>query len=53
MPIAFSSEQYEWLRAYAFSQRVSMAKVVREALDEYQCRVDPQLPLPITRESRT
>ena len=51
MPIGFPAEQYEWLRAYAFSQRVPMAKVVRDALDEYRGRVDPQLQLPITRES--
>lgn len=53
VPIAFSAEQYEWLRGYAFSQRVPMAKVVRDALDEYRGRVDPQLQLPITREAGT
>ena len=49
VPIAFPQEQYEWLRAYAFNQRVPMAEVVRGALDEYRSRVDPQLHLPIDR----
>lgn len=49
VPIAFPDEQYEWLRAYAFSQRVPMAEVVRGALDEYRSRVDPQPHPPIDR----
>ena len=37
----------EWLRAYAFRRRVSMAAVVRVALDEFRVRAEPQLDLPL------
>jgi Arc/MetJ-type ribon-helix-helix transcriptional regulator len=51
VPISFSAELYEWLRQAAFRRRVSMAEVVREALREHRKREEPQLDLPISRES--
>lgn len=51
MPIAFPQELYEWLREAAFRRREPMARLVREALEEYRGRVDPQLHLPLQRRS--
>lgn len=47
MPIGFEASQYEWLREYAHRRRVTMAAVVREAVDRLRADVDPQLSLPI------
>lgn len=49
VPIAFPQELYDWLREAAFRRREPMAKLVREALEEYRRRLDPQLDLPLTR----
>jgi hypothetical protein len=49
VPIGFPVDQYEWLRETAFRTRTTMAEVVRLALAEYRDRIDPQLPLPISR----
>jgi len=49
VPIGFPGELYEWLREAAFRRRVPMAAVVREALEEYRGRLDPQLNLPIRK----
>jgi hypothetical protein len=49
IPIGFPVDQYEWLRETAFRTRTTMAEVVRLALAEYRDRIDPQLPLPISR----
>lgn len=49
VPIAFPQELYEWLRETAFRRREPMAEVVREALEEYRRRLDPQLDLPLGR----
>ena len=50
MPITLPDELYEWLREAAFRRRVSMAELVREALNEYRQRAEPQLPLPIQED---
>jgi AmiR/NasT family two-component response regulator len=47
MPIAFTEEQYEWLRQAAFQRREPMARLVREAVEEYRAHRDPQLGLPL------
>lgn len=47
MPIGFPEDLYEWLRETAFRRREPMARVVREAVEDYRRRVDPQLDLPL------
>lgn len=49
VPIAFPQELYEWLREAAFRRREPMARLVREAVEEYRRRLDPQLDLPLRR----
>jgi predicted DNA-binding protein len=49
VPIAFPPEMYEWLRETAFRRRAKMAELVREAIEEYRARHEPQLRLPIER----
>jgi hypothetical protein len=49
VPIAFPEDLYEWLRTTAFERREPMAHLVREAVQEYRHRHDPQLHLPLTR----
>lgn len=49
VPIAFPQELYEWLREAAFRRREPMARLVREAVEEYRSRLDPQLDLPFRR----
>lgn len=31
---------YEWVRAFAFNERVSMATVIRRAVEEYKKKVE-------------
>lgn len=45
--ISLDEPQYEWLRRFAFDHRIPMTALVREALNEYRERHDPQLPLPL------
>jgi hypothetical protein len=47
VPIAFPQELYDWLRETSFRRRAPMAEIVREALEEYRRRLDPQLDLPL------
>lgn len=47
VPIAFPEYLYEWLRETAFRRREPMAQLVREAVEEYRRRLDPQLDLPL------
>ena len=49
VPISFTEEQYEWLRRTSFQRREPMAALVREAVEEYRHRRDPQLGLPLER----
>jgi hypothetical protein len=49
VPIAFPQELYDWLREAAFRRREPMARLVREAVEEYRRRLDPQLDLPLHR----
>lgn len=49
VPIGFPAEMYEWLRQTAFERHSRMAEIVREAVQEYRERADPQLPLPMRR----
>jgi predicted DNA-binding protein len=49
LPIGFPPELYEWLRKTAFRRRRPMAEVVREAVQEYRERQEPQLTLPMGR----
>ncbi len=49
VPIAFPEDLYEWLRETAFRRREPMAGLVREAVEEYRRRLDPQLDLPLPR----
>ena len=49
VPIAFPADLYEWLRESAFRRREPMAALVREAVEEYRRRLDPQLALPLDR----
>jgi Arc/MetJ-type ribon-helix-helix transcriptional regulator len=51
VPIALPEGLYEWLREVAFRRRTSMAALVREALRDYRDQIDPQLDLPMGRES--
>lgn len=41
VPIAFPEYLYEWLRETAYVRRVSMARVVREAVAAYQAHEQP------------
>lgn len=43
VPISFTQESHEWLREEAFRQRVSMAELVRLALDEYREREEAKV----------
>jgi Arc/MetJ-type ribon-helix-helix transcriptional regulator len=53
IPIEFGDDLYAWVRALAYSQRRSMADVVREAIREFRAVNDPQMKLPMeTRPSR-
>ncbi|HUY24214.1 MAG TPA: hypothetical protein VMV09_02765 [Candidatus Saccharimonadales bacterium] len=52
VPIGFPAETYEWMRELAFKRRTTMAEIVREALNEYRIRTEPQLGLPLTGEGR-
>ena len=47
VPIGFPEDLYEWLRETAFRRREPMARLVREAVEDYRRRVDPQLDLPL------
>lgn len=47
VPISFPVHLYEWLRETAFRRREPMAQLVREAVEDYRRRVDPQLDLPL------
>ena len=47
VPIAFPEGLYGWLRLAAFERREPMAKLVREAVEDYRRRLDPQLDLPL------
>jgi hypothetical protein len=38
VPIGLTEELYEWLRDTAFRRRVSMAQVVREALNAHKTK---------------
>lgn len=38
VPIGLTEDLYEWLRDTAYQRRVSMARVVREALSAYKMR---------------
>ncbi|MBO0685445.1 MAG: hypothetical protein J2P45_20005 [Candidatus Dormibacteraeota bacterium] len=49
VPIAFPEDLYDWLRLAAFERREPMAKLVREAVEDYRRRLDPQLDLPLRR----
>ncbi len=41
VPIALPRDQYEWLREFAFTQRIPMAEVVRQALRAHRAHFDP------------
>jgi hypothetical protein len=45
VPIGFPEDLYEWLRETAHRRRVPMAQVVREALNDYRQRDEPQMAL--------
>jgi hypothetical protein len=47
LPITLPVILHEWLRQRAFRERRAMAELVREALNEYRERHDPQLSLPM------
>ena len=47
IPIGLPAETHEWLRTEAFRRRCHMADLVREALEEYRHRREPQLGLPL------
>ncbi|MBO0687131.1 MAG: hypothetical protein J2P45_28615 [Candidatus Dormibacteraeota bacterium] len=49
VPIAFPEGLYDWLRLAAFERREPMAQLVREAVEDYRRRLDPQLDLPLGR----
>ncbi|HEY4027660.1 MAG TPA: hypothetical protein VGO86_14630 [Candidatus Dormibacteraeota bacterium] len=49
VPIAFPQDLYDWLRETAFRRREPMAELVREAVEAYRRRIDPQLDLPLGR----
>ena len=40
LPIALPTDQYEWLREFAFQQRIPMAEVVRQALRAHREHVE-------------
>ena len=47
MPIGLSRDTHNWLRLAARRQGRHMAVIVREAIEQYRERTDPQLELPI------
>jgi hypothetical protein len=47
VPIAFPEPLYEWLRETSFRRREPMARLVREAVEEYRRKHDPQMDLPL------
>jgi metal-responsive CopG/Arc/MetJ family transcriptional regulator len=50
IPIGFPTELYEWLRETAHRRRTKMAELVRQAVREYQARLERELELPLNRE---
>jgi hypothetical protein len=53
MPISFPEEMHEWLRQAAFTRRMKMAELVREAVSQYRMREEPQLGLPLSPGEET
>lgn len=49
VPIGFPAEMHAWLRETAFRRHIAMAELVREAVQEFRDRHEPQLPLPIDK----
>ena len=47
MPIGLPRDTHHWLRLAADRQGRHMAVIVREAVEQYRERTDPQLELPI------
>lgn len=47
IPIGLPMELHEWLRETAHRRRTKMAELVRQAVREYQARLErePELPL--------
>jgi hypothetical protein len=43
--ISLDPNQYEWLRDLAFRRHSPMTKLIREAVDDYRTRQEPQLVL--------
>lgn len=48
-PVSLPRELHDWIRESAFRERRSMADLVREAVEQYRHRREPQLDLPIQR----
>jgi hypothetical protein len=40
VPVSLPRDQYEWLREFAFQQRIPMAEVVRQALRAHREHVE-------------
>ena len=51
MPIGLPRELHQWLRYAANREGRHMAVIVREAIEQYRERTDPQLELPIQTET--
>lgn len=49
VPIGFPADLHEWLREQAFHRRSTMAELVRDAVQQYRERAQPQLGLPFDR----
>ena len=47
MPVALPWTLHEWLREASHQRRVSMAQLIREAVQQYRVQIDPQMDLPM------
>jgi len=45
--VALTEDQHEWLRRRAFDDRVSIAELIRRAVEEIRAKQDLQQALPL------